>query len=113
MGLYDPVLEPYGKKDALKMTKLTNPGRIFKLRQGASVCNFVGRSVENFHGRSLLAIRPRLLVMYYIKISLTECKPNQTSFPLNTKFSAISYPIFIKIGMVIIITLWHIDMLNL
>ena len=25
LGLYDPVLEPYGKKDALKMTKLTNP----------------------------------------------------------------------------------------
>merc|ERR1712208_140232 len=45
--------------------------------------------------------------------NLNQFKPNQTSFPLNTKFSAISYPIFIKIGMVISITLWHINMQNI
>ena len=42
-----------------------------------------------------------------------QSKPNKTSFPLNIKFSAISYWIFIKIGMVISITLWHINMQNL
>ena len=36
---------------------------------------------------------------------LNQSKPNQTSFPLNAKFSAISYPMFIKIAMVICLTL--------
>ena len=44
---------------------------------------------------------------------LNQSKPNQTRFPLNTKFSVISYPIFIKIGMVISVTLWQINMHNL
>ena len=30
---------------------------------------------------------------------LNQSKPNQTRFPLNTKFSAISYPIELKFGM--------------
>ena len=41
---------------------------------------------------------------------LNQSKPNQTRFPLNVKFSAISYQMFIKIGMVICVTLRHINM---
>ena len=37
-----------------------------------------------------------------------QTKPNQTIFHLNAKFSLISYAIFIKFGVVISITLWHI-----
>ena len=49
----------------------------------------------------------KLVKMDYIiknQTKLNQSKPNQTCFPLNAKFSAISYPIFINLGMVISIT---------
>ena len=85
-------------------------GRVFEVKQ-STMFSVISHSFLN-------QLRPNFahyIIWYSLTIQITKnlTKLNQTSFPLNAKFSAICYQIFITFGMVICTALWHINMQNI